>query len=278
MNIKKMALTAGAIAGTAAFAAGTVMFLVAPEKPAKAKAAPFWGRNFAHRGLHKRDRSVPENSIAAFRLAVERGYGIELDVRLAADGSVVVFHDDELQRCCGVPGCIEIMTREEIAKLRLFGSEEGVPLLEDVFGAVDSRVPVIIELKRGPRNRMLCTRTLEIIRTYPGPVCVQSFDPFILRWFRKNAPDLLRGQLTSSSDGLGDDISGVACSVLSRVLLNFASRPNYIAHGTERKSLFVKLAERLGALRFTWTSHSSKTEETSDAVIFEYYEPEPRFK
>jgi len=279
MKIKNLVKTSCLCVGAAAFTAGAIMFLVAPEKPSRAKAAPFFGRNFAHRGLHKRDRSIPENSLLAFNCAAEKGYGIELDVRLSADGRAVVFHDDELPRCCGVPGCVEIMTWDEIKKLRLFGSDEGIPLLEDVFEVVDSRVPIIIEMKRGPRNKILCTRTLEVIRTYPGPVCVQSFDPFILKWFRKNAPDLLRGQLTSSSDCLGDEVAGsVACAILSKVLLNFVSRPNYIAHNTSKKSVFVRLSETLGALRFAWTSHSPKTEETSDAIIFEYYEPQPKFK
>ena len=80
------------------------LFLLWPGHPSREKAAPFAGRNYAHRGLHSRDKSVPENSLAAFRLAAEAGYGIELDIQLSKDGEVVVFHDDTLDRVCGAFG------------------------------------------------------------------------------------------------------------------------------------------------------------------------------
>ena len=83
-------------------AAALPLFLLAPGRATKRQKAPFMGRNFAHRGLHSRDMSVPENSLEAFRLAAKAGYGIELDVQLSKDGQVVVFHDDTLDRVCGV--------------------------------------------------------------------------------------------------------------------------------------------------------------------------------
>ena len=85
-------------------AAALPVFLLAPGHASRRQKAPFMGMNFAHRGLHSRDKSVPENSIAAFRLAAREGYGVELDVHLSQDGQVVVFHDDTLERVCGVPG------------------------------------------------------------------------------------------------------------------------------------------------------------------------------
>ena len=77
-------------------AAALPLFLLAPGHATRRQKAPFLGMNFAHRGLHSRDKSVPENSITAFRLAARAGYGVELDVHLSKDGQVVVFHDDTL--------------------------------------------------------------------------------------------------------------------------------------------------------------------------------------
>lgn len=267
-----------AAAGAAAAFAGITAYLIAPEKPKKGKTADFLGRNFAHRGLHKKDKSVPENSLAAFATAVEAGYGIELDVRLCADGKVAVFHDDNLERMCGRQGCIEILTWEEVKELRLNGTSEGVPALRDVMDIVGGRVPLIIEIKRGPRNRELCARTLDEIRAYGGLVCVESFDPSIVRWFRKHAPDILRGQLTGSMNAFEGDLSGFISFFLSRVLLNFISRPNFIAHSMGKKSLTVRLSEAMGAMKVCWTSHSEEAEKSNDAVIFEYYRPGIRFK
>ena len=56
---------------------------------------------FAHRGLHDNDAEAPENSMAAFRKAVEAGFGMEMDVHVTKDGIPVVFHDFTLERICG---------------------------------------------------------------------------------------------------------------------------------------------------------------------------------
>ena len=90
------------------------VFLVAPGRATKGQKAPFYGRNFAHRGLHSRDRKVPENSLKAFELASAAGYGMELDVQLTRDGQVVVFHDDTLGRVCGVEGRVDDYTFAEL--------------------------------------------------------------------------------------------------------------------------------------------------------------------
>ena len=72
------------------------LFLLLPGHAPFAKKAPFSGWCYAHRGLHSPDKSVPENSLAAFAAAADAGYGMELDVQLSKDGEVVVFHDDTL--------------------------------------------------------------------------------------------------------------------------------------------------------------------------------------
>ena len=95
-KLAAQAAVRGAVIGAAA--AGTALFVMAPGASSRRQRAPFMGTNVAHRGLHSRDKSVPENSLEAFRLAAEAGYGIELDVQLSKDGQVVVFHDDTLDR------------------------------------------------------------------------------------------------------------------------------------------------------------------------------------
>ncbi len=82
--------------------AGLILFLVAPGK--RRDTGKFERKAFAHRGLHDNPGGIPENSLAAFRRARAHGYGVELDVQLSKDGQVVVFHDDTLDRVCGVWG------------------------------------------------------------------------------------------------------------------------------------------------------------------------------
>ena len=144
---------AAVIGGCTAFAAGLPVFLLAPGSATKRQKAPFWGRNFAHRGLHSEDKTVPENSLEAFRLAGRAGYGAELDVQLTKDGKVVVFHDDTLDRVCGVHARVDEKSYDELKLLNLCGTEQRIPLFTEVLETFAGRGPLIVELKNGRRNR-----------------------------------------------------------------------------------------------------------------------------
>ena len=273
----KIALPA---AGAAAAALGVTAFLTAPGHASEEKKAPFRGVNVAHRGLHSRDRAVPENSLPAFRAAVERGYGVEFDVHITLDGALVVFHDDTLLRMCGTDAHIDDLTLEEIRSHTLADTEEQIPLLSEVLEIVGGRTPIVLELKRGRQNTLLCEKTRAALLDYAGDVCIESFDPFIVRWWRKNAPEVLRGQLSCPAKAFGNELNGSAAFALSHLLTNFLCRPQFIAYGISggRKPLTVRLCEALGAMRVCWTSHSPVHEEDNDTVIFEYYRPRKKFK
>ena len=130
--------------GLIAAAAALPLFLLAPGRATKRQKAPFMGRNFAHRGLHSRDMSVPENSLEAFRLAAKAGYGIELDVQLSRDGQVVVFHDDTLDRVCGVHARVDEKSYDELRALGLCGTNNRIPLFSEVLDVIKGRGPLIV--------------------------------------------------------------------------------------------------------------------------------------
>lgn len=276
MKVSKKAIL---IASAAAAAAVSVpLALVAPGYITKRQKLPFDGMNFAHRGLHARDKSVPENSLTAFRLASEMGYGIELDVQLSKDGQVVVFHDDDLKRVCGVDKGVCELDYSELRQLRLCGTDEYIPLFTEVLETIAGRSPLIVELKTGARNRELCEKTYAILSTYRGDVCIESFNPLIVAWFRRHAKDLVRGQLAMPKKYYGDDVKPLQASLLSRCLLNFLARPQFIAYRIGPKPLLVKLCERMGAMRIAWTSHEPRNEKGNDGVIFEFYKPRLNYK
>ena len=265
-------------AGVAVGAAVLPVVMAAPGKADEEQKAPFMGRNFAHRGLHSQDRKVPENSLTAFDLAAGAGYGMELDVQLSRDGQVVVFHDDDLKRVCGVDKRVDELTFSELRELRLCGTEEKIPLFVEVLATVAGRTPIIVELKTGRRNRELCEKTYEILRCYDGETCIESFDPFIVGWFRVHAKEMLRGQLSDSVKGFGDGLPKFRAWVLSHTLLNFISRPQFIAYSLDKKPLTVRLCIRMGAMNVVWTSRDVRNEKGKDAVIFEFYRPQRKFK
>lgn len=260
-------------------AAGILLFLVAPGASAQAKRGPFCGRNFAHRGLYAADQSQPENSLEAFRAARSAGYGVELDVQLSKDGEVVVFHDDDLLRVCGIDARVDAYTTQELAALSLFGTSERIPLFTEALDVLGSETPVIVELKTGARNDLLCENTLAILRAKPGIYCVESFDPRIVAWFRSHAPEILRGQLVMSPKHYGG--SKLTAFVLGNLLFNCIARAQFIAYDTRPQSIPVKLCLLMKPMRVIWTvrpEHDpARRQLENDAVIFEYYKPEPRF-
>ena len=143
--------------------AGLWLFLIAPGRASREKRAPFEGRAFAHRGLYEPDQSVPENSLEAFRRAVEAGCGAELDVQRTRDGQIVVFHDDSMQRACGVDKPIRDFTYEELQAFPLFGTEARIPLFSDVLAVFGGKQPLIVELKYGPDWALLCEATRRML-------------------------------------------------------------------------------------------------------------------
>lgn len=265
-------------AGLSVAACAVPLALLAPGRATKRQKAPFWGLNFAHRGLHSRDKSIPENSLPAFERAAHAGYGMELDVQLSKDGQVVVFHDDTLDRVCGVHARVDEKTWTELRELRLCGTEYGIPLFSEVLDTVRGRGPLIVELKNGRRNRELCEKTYAMLQDYRGEACVESFNPLIVAWFRFHAPDLLRGQLASPTRTYLDQMSRPQAFLLSHCLLNILARPQFIAYKIGYRPPTVRLAERLGAMRVGWTSHEPRNEKGRDAVIFEFYRPKVQYK
>lgn len=277
MKSKRSALRASLLLGTAAVL--TPLALLFPGGSTKRQRAPFMGVNFAHRGLHSRDKSVPENSIEAFRLAARAGYGIELDVQLSKDGQVVVFHDDTLSRVCGVDKRVDELDYSELRQLRLCGQDAAIPLLSEVLAVIRGRGPLIVELKNGRRNRELCEKTYRLLENYRGDVCIESFNPLIVAWFRLHGRDLVRGQLSMQMRYYREEgFNGMKSFLLSHCCLNFLARPQFIAYRIGHRPPAVRLIERLGAMKFGWTSHEPRNEKGRDGVIFEFYKPAVRFK
>lgn len=256
-------------------------YMVAPQKGCDETRKIFYHRNLAHRGLHTKDKSVPENSLAAFGRAADAGYGIELDLQFSKDEQIVVFHDDTLKRVCGVDGRVDAYTYEELKAMRLHDTDQYIPLFSEVLELVAGRVPLLVEFKNGPKNSLLCEKALPMLREYNGDFCIESFSPFIVKWFRVNAPDILRGQLSAPYKGLAEEIPGWQAFMLSHCLTNVIARPHFIAYRVDKKSLLVKLADASGAMRFSWTVRPDcdieHLKKVNDSLIFELYEPEIRY-
>jgi glycerophosphoryl diester phosphodiesterase len=153
----------------------------------------FYARPFAHRGLWSLE-GPPENSVGAIAAACAAGYGVELDVRITADGEAVVFHDPTFERMCGVKGWVEETLFEEARQLRLKGTEERIPTLSEVLAAAAGRSMLLIELKvAAGREGDLEERVANLLDGYGGAFAVIGFNAQSLAWFAKHRPRFLRG-------------------------------------------------------------------------------------
>ncbi len=235
---------------------------------------------YAHRGLHDRELGVPENSLAAFRRAVEHGFGAELDVHLTRDGRLAVIHDNSLLRTAGADVKASESTAEELSQYRLEGTEEKIPFLEEVLPIFEGRAPLIVELKVDGNNDALCQTAVDMLDRFQVDYCVESFHPGAVRWLKEHRPDICRGQL--SEDFLksgGTNMGPFADFAMTHLLLDCVTRPDFIAydwHG--REGLSPRLARSLwGVQEVSWTVRDRETmerlEREGSLIIFENFIP-----
>ena len=229
------------------------------------------GRAYAHRGLH--GNGVPENSMAAFRLALEKGYGIELDIHLMKDGKLAVIHDASLKRTAGAEVKIEDLTAEDLKNYRLEGTDEQIPLFTDVLELFSGKSPMIVELKAERNNHAaLCKAACEVLESYDGAYCMESFDPRCIRWLKANKPDIVRGQLAENYWVSKTRLPWYLELVLTAHLLNFLTVPDFIAYNfKDRKRLGTFLCRKLWGIQgVAWTI---QTQEDFDAAVTEGWIP-----
>lgn len=268
--MKKGMLTAAALAG------GTWLLLHGRRNGHGWEALE--GRRYAHRGWHDKPH-IPENSLAAFRRAAEAGLGAELDVHLTRDGRLAVIHDSDLQRVCGAAGTVEALTAAELAAYRLEGTEEPIPFLEEVLAIFQGRQPLVVELKpAGGNHDALTEAAMTVLDQFSVPYCVESFDPRVLLWLRKNRPEVLRGQLAKSFLRSPEGQCLWNRIALTNLFYNAATRPDFIAYRfQERKTPAVRLCRLFGLRSAYWTltqpEELAAAEREGALPIFEQFDP-----
>jgi len=236
---------------------------------------------YAHRGYHHKP-TVPENSMTAFRLAMERGWGAELDVHLMKDGNLAVIHDASLKRTAGADVEIEDLTKEDLANYVLEESRERIPLLEEVLELFCGKAPLIIELKTERGNYAALSETVaKMLDSYTGDYCIESFDPRAVAWFRKNRPQVCRGQLAENfMKTRSGNLSAPLRFVLTNLLMNVTARPDFVAYRFEdRNDLAMRKCRKWQQpVEVSWTIRSKQDMNTAEAAgnlcIFEQFDPE----
>lgn len=256
--------------------AGAYAFLVAPRMIKKPDVSVLKGVHYAHRGLHDNHSDAPENSMKAFQKAVDAGYGIEMDIQLTKDKIPVVFHDETLDRMCGVEGKVWEFTFEELQKLTLAESGEKIPKFEDVLALVGGKVPLIVEYKLDVPSTEVCEIADPMLQAYNGIYCIESFHPFAVKWYRDHRPDVIRGQLSQDFSKVEKYKGKFIYWMLGNLLTNVLTRPDFIAYNHKDADMFSrKVCSLMGALPVAYTIKSQeeyeKAKDQFELFIFDSF-------
>lgn len=228
---------------------------------------------YAHRGLHNSD--YPENSIAAFENAINKGYAIEFDIRITKDNNWVVFHDKNIARMTGKDIDLNRINFNLLQQIKLNNTENYVPLLIDVLNLIDGRVPLLIEIKPFKRFKKHLLNLVKLLDNYKGEFAVFSFSPFIVNWFRKKRPTYIRGQISSFFEE--KKLPRFMLYFHKAMIYNKVTKPNFISYNIKNvPNKYVSKAKRNGMLLFGFTA-TNKSDYTNalkylDNVVFEKFE------
>ncbi|WP_122641756.1 glycerophosphodiester phosphodiesterase family protein [Luxibacter massiliensis] len=251
------------------------LFMIMPRMSTHKRMKLFLGTKWAHRGLYNMKKGIPENSLAAFKNAVKKGVGIELDVHMTCDKKLIVFHDDTLKRVCGCEGNIEEMAYEDLKGCYLNHTSEKIPLLSDVLDYVNGRVPLLIEVKLPTKNTEICSYLEKELRRYNGPYLVQSFNCLVLRWLKMYCPQILRGQLSSNLTKSSNSPNYLLRFCVQHLLSNCWCRPDFISYKLrDSQNLSLRIVHRLyHAPVAAWTIRTAEemaaAKKEYDMYIFE---------
>ncbi|MBR2688169.1 MAG: glycerophosphodiester phosphodiesterase [Aquamicrobium sp.] len=228
-------------------------------------------RPIAHRGFHDLNDKRWENTLSAFSAAIERGYAIECDVHLSADGVPIVIHDDDLRRLTGTEGFVWQRTAAEMAQLRVGGTDDHPPTLRELLDLVDGRVPLVVEIKGTPGHDAGLVKAVgRLLKRYEGQVAIMSFDHWLIREFETEVPGI-PGGLTAY--GTANHETEAHFSMLAHGIA-FTS---YAAGDLPNRFVsFVR--EKLGMPVITWTIRDQPaidlTFRYADQMTFEGFEPD----
>ena len=247
---------------------------------------PGWDKlsayHYAHRGLHDLERGIPENSMTAFRAAVEHGFGAELDVHLMADGNLAVVHDSKLDRLCGREEKIEDLRLADLKDYPLLGGNgETIPLLHEVLEVFAGKTPLIVELKveRG-NSAALTDATMKQLEQFPHlTYCIESFHPSVVRHLREHYPHVIRGQLSENFMQPNGTLPRHLAFLMTWLLTTGFTRPDFIAYRwSDRSAPSLRLMRAIyGVHEVSWTVREKavmdKLLNDNCTVIFENFIP-----
>jgi glycerophosphoryl diester phosphodiesterase len=231
----------------------------------------------AHRGLHQKDQSIPENSMESFKLALANDYAIEFDVNLTKDEVPVVFHDHSLKRMTQIDRLITELNRDELNDYHLAQTNEKIPTLAEVLDFVGGKKPLLIELKPHQNVDILCYKVMEILKDYTGEFAIFSFHPTVVSILKKFYPDVIRGQI-SEYFTQNRHMNWFQKYLMKSMFFNRFSKPDFISYGiSDLPNKYLDRQKKKGVVIISYAAKSQeefdRVKSYYDNVVFEYFIP-----
>ncbi len=226
----------------------------------------------AHRGYHDQNHKIWENTLSAFSRAVDNGFAIECDLQYTTDSIPVIFHDDDMQRLCGIKGDIREKTAGELGLIAIGGTADKIPTLGQLLRLVKGRVPIVLELKgRRGDDEGFAAAVLETLENYDGPIALMSFDHWLLKDLKElNAPfpvGLTAGGINEAEFAVHEEAMQLGLDFVSYF---YRDLPNS----------FITKQQSLGRAIITWTVRDQDAVEHTfkyaDQMTFEGFDPKER--
>ena len=241
-------------------------------------------RPFAHRGYHSsllNNQKIPENSLDAFKRAIEKNYAIEMDIHFTKDFKIIVFHDFFLGRCTNKTGYVFSKSLDYIKKAKL-SNNQSIPTLEEALNLIDGRVPVLLEIKYSKHIRknleIFLNVLAEKLEGYKGPMALMSFSIDMIKFIRK------KNFFTDIPLGLTTSFPKIECrsnKIKNNKIENeiVSNKLQFISQDWEGiKNKRIKRLKKLDIVILSWTITSKEIEKSLrgivDNITFENYEPD----
>lgn len=226
-------------------------------------------RIISHRGIHD-NKKIYENTLEAIKLAQEKNYIIEIDIHITKDDKIIVFHDYNTKRITKQDMIIEKSNYKDLNNQNIIH----IPTLEEVLEQVNGIVPLLIEIKQPNKVGKLEQKLMQILKNYKGDYAIQSFNPYVLLWFKKNHPKILRGQLSCSYKN--KRLNKLTKIILKNMLLNKLTTPDFITYKYNELSISkIKKYQKKNIKVLGWTLTSKeeykKYKEIYDNLICEKF-------
>ena len=239
-------------------------------------------RPIAHRGLHDARAGIIESTPSAIGAAIDRHYGIEVDLQITVDGEAMVHHDERLGRLTEGHERLAAMTAADLQKVRFKATSDRMMTLGELCDLVRGRATLLLELKSGfDGDRRVALRTVDVLKNYRGAVAVMSFDPDLVGALKDAAPGLARG---ITAMGHYDDPEWATLSAWQKMTFPYLAqsaitRPHFVAYAlNDLPAAAPWLARQVfGLPLLVWVARGAddgvRAHRMADQIIFEDFRP-----